>query len=44
MNIIAVREADLGKPWVKELVAAYQSEPVRAFILGKYRGVYVPAW
>ncbi|MFC0284279.1 MetQ/NlpA family ABC transporter substrate-binding protein [Camelimonas abortus] len=44
VNIIAVREADLGKPWVKELVAAYQSEPVRAFILGKYRGVYVPAW
>lgn len=31
-NIIVVRTADKDEPWVKKLVAAYNSEPVRAKI------------
>ena len=44
VNIIAVREEDKDKPWVKELVAAYHSEPVKKFILERFKGAYVPAW
>lgn len=44
VNIIAVRAADADKPWVKALVSAYQSDEVRAFILERYKGVYIPAW
>ncbi|WP_332065661.1 MetQ/NlpA family ABC transporter substrate-binding protein [Bartonella sp. CB189] len=31
-NVIVVRSSDKDKPWVKKLVAAYNSEPVRAKI------------
>ncbi|WP_336279608.1 MetQ/NlpA family ABC transporter substrate-binding protein [Bartonella sp. CB175] len=31
-NVIVVRSADKDEPWVKKLVAAYNSEPVRAKI------------
>jgi D-methionine transport system substrate-binding protein len=44
VNIIAVREADKDAPWVKQLVEAYQSEPVKQFILERFKGAYVPAW
>lgn len=44
VNIIAVRAADAGKPWVKALVGAYQSDEIRQFILARYKGVYIPAW
>ncbi|MFV3073635.1 MetQ/NlpA family ABC transporter substrate-binding protein [Niveispirillum fermenti] len=43
-NIIAVREADKDKPWVKKLVAAYHSEPVKAYIEETFKGALVPAW
>jgi D-methionine transport system substrate-binding protein len=43
-NLIAVRTADKDKPWVKPLVAAYQSPEVRAFIEEKYKGSLIPAW
>ena len=44
MNIIAVREEDKDKPWVKDLVSVYQSEPVKQFVLQRFKGAYVPAW
>ncbi len=44
VNILAVREEDKDKPWVKQLVEAYHSEPVKQFILTRFKGAYVPAW
>lgn len=44
VNIIAVRAADAGKPWVSALVGAYRSDEIRQFILERYKGVYIPAW
>lgn len=44
VNIIAVREEDREKPWVKDLVSVYQSEPVKQFVLQRFKGAYVPAW
>lgn len=43
-NIIVVRTADKDKPWVKTLVAAYQSAPVKSFIETTFKGALVPAW
>jgi D-methionine transport system substrate-binding protein len=43
-NLIAVRTEDKDKPWVKPLVASYQSPEVKAFIEEKYRGSLIPAW
>ena len=43
-NIIAIREADKGKPWVAKLVAAYHSSEVKQFIEGKFRGAVIAAW
>ncbi|TGE01124.1 MetQ/NlpA family ABC transporter substrate-binding protein [Methylobacterium nonmethylotrophicum] len=44
VNIIAVREADRDKPWVRILVEAYRSQPVKDFILARFKGAYVPTW
>ncbi|MNT55330.1 Methionine-binding lipoprotein MetQ precursor [compost metagenome] len=44
VNIIAVRAADKEAPWTRQLVAAYQSEPVRQFIQQKYQGSVIPAF
>lgn len=44
VNIIAVRDEDKDKPWVKKLVEAYQSEPVKQFIQTRFKGSYLPAW
>lgn len=44
VNIIAVREEDKDKPWVAKLVDAYHSEPVKQFILTRFKGAYLPAW
>jgi D-methionine transport system substrate-binding protein len=44
VNIVAVREADRDKPWVKAFVDAYRSEPVKQFILARFKGAYVPTW
>jgi D-methionine transport system substrate-binding protein len=43
-NIIAVRTQDKGKPWVKKLVAAYQSEDVRQFMKSEFKGAMVPSF
>lgn len=43
-NVIVVRTVDQTKPWVKKLIAAYNSGPVKAFIETTYKGAVVPAW
>jgi D-methionine transport system substrate-binding protein len=43
-NLIAVRAQDKDKPWVKKLVAAYQSEEVRQFIKTQFKGSMVPSF
>jgi D-methionine transport system substrate-binding protein len=43
-NLIAVRVQDKDKPWVKKLVAAYQSEDVRQFIKTQFKGSVVPSF
>lgn len=44
VNLLAVRAVDKDKPWVKELVAAYQSAEVKAFIADKFKGAVIAAW
>jgi D-methionine transport system substrate-binding protein len=43
-NLIAVRTQDKDKPWVKKLVAAYQSEDVRQYIKTQFKGAIVPSF
>ena len=43
-NIIVVRTQDKDKPWVKKLVAAYQSEEVRQFMKAQFKGAMVPSF
>lgn len=43
-NVIAVRIQDKDKPWVKKLVAAYQSEDVRQFMKSEFKGSMVPSF
>lgn len=43
-NLIAVRTQDKSKPWVKKLVAAYQSPEVRQFINSEFKGAVVPSF
>ncbi|WP_233862099.1 MetQ/NlpA family ABC transporter substrate-binding protein [Paraburkholderia adhaesiva] len=43
-NVIAVRAQDKDKPWVKKLVAAYQSEDVRQYIKDEFKGAMVPSF
>ena len=44
VNIIAVREEDKDKPWVKQLVDAYHSDAVKQFVETRFKGTYIPAW
>jgi D-methionine transport system substrate-binding protein len=44
VNIIAVREEDKDKPWVKQFVDAYHSDEVKQFILTRFKGAYGPSW
>ncbi len=44
VNILAVREEDKDKPWVKRLIEAYQSEPVKAFLETRFKGAYIATW
>ena len=43
-NIIAVRAQDKDKPWVKKLVAAYQSQDVRQFMSTQFKGAMMPSF
>jgi D-methionine transport system substrate-binding protein len=42
--LIAVREQDANKPWVQQLVSAYQSPEIKQFILSRYQGAIIPAF
>lgn len=44
VNLLVVRAKDQDAPWVPKLLAAYQSEPVREFIMQKFEGSVVPAF
>ena len=44
VNLLAVREADKDKPWVKGLVEAYHSAEVKAFVLAQFKGAVLPSW
>jgi D-methionine transport system substrate-binding protein len=44
VNIIAVRSEDKDKPWVKALVASYQTPEVKAFIQEKFKGAVLTSW
>jgi D-methionine transport system substrate-binding protein len=44
VNILAVREEDKDKPWVKQLVDAYHSEPVKQFVDSRFKGTYIATW
>lgn len=44
VNVIAVRIADKDKPWVKDLVDAYHSEEVKAFIATTFKGAVLTSW
>jgi D-methionine transport system substrate-binding protein len=43
-NIIAVREEDKDKPWVKQFVDAYHSDEVKAFLDKRFKGTYIATW
>lgn len=43
-NFIAVRSADAKSPWVKTLVAAYQTEATKQALAKYYKGTAIPAW
>ncbi|MDR5812251.1 MULTISPECIES: MetQ/NlpA family lipoprotein [unclassified Caballeronia] len=43
-NLIAVRAQDKDQPWVKKLVAAYQSDDVRQFLKSEFKGSMVPSF
>ena len=44
VNILAVREEDKDEPWVKQLVDAYHSEPVKDFLEKRFKGTYIVTW
>lgn len=44
VNIIVVRNGDQDQPWVKQLVEAYQSPEIKAFIEEKYEGAVLTSW
>jgi D-methionine transport system substrate-binding protein len=44
VNIIAVREEDKDKPWVKQLIDAYHSDPVKDFLENRFKGTYIATW
>jgi D-methionine transport system substrate-binding protein len=44
VNILAVREEDKDKPWVKQLIDAYHSDQVKNFIESRFKGTYIAAW
>ncbi|MBL6459200.1 MetQ/NlpA family ABC transporter substrate-binding protein [Belnapia sp. T6] len=43
-NIIAVRRSDQGASWVRRLLAAYQTNEVKAFVERTFQGAVAPAF
>jgi D-methionine transport system substrate-binding protein len=44
VNILAVREDDKDKPWVKQLIEAYHSDSVKSFLDTRFKGTYIATW
>lgn len=44
VNLIAVREADKDKAWVKSLLEAYQSPEIKAFVAERFKGSVLAGW
>lgn len=44
VNLIAVRDADKDKPWVKPFVESYQSAEVRDFVEKTFQGSVLSSW
>ena len=44
VNILVVREADKGKPWVARLVKAYHNDEIRRFIDTQFKGSVIAGW
>ena len=44
VNLIAVREQDKDKPWVKTLVESYRSPEVKKFVEEKFKGAVLTSW
>ena len=44
VNILAVREEDKDKPWVKKLIEAYHSPAAKAFLEKRFAGTYIATW
>ena len=43
-NFVAARAADAQAPRIRKLVAAYQSDEVKAFLAERFKGAILPAW
>lgn len=43
-NVIAIREEDKDKPWLKALISVLTTEEIRDFINEKYEGAVVPVF
>jgi D-methionine transport system substrate-binding protein len=44
VNLIAVREADKDKPWVKALLESYHSPEIKAFVAERFKGSVLAGW
>lgn len=44
VNLIAVRETDKDKPWVKALLEAYHGPEIKAFVAERFKGSVLAGW
>ncbi|TCR68306.1 MetQ/NlpA family ABC transporter substrate-binding protein [Bosea sp. BK604] len=44
VNLIAVREADKDKAWVKSLLEVYHSPEIKAFVADRFKGSVLAGW
>ncbi|RDJ20175.1 MetQ/NlpA family ABC transporter substrate-binding protein [Bosea caraganae] len=44
VNLIAVREADKDKAWVKSLLEVYHSPEIKAFVAERFKGSVLAGW
>jgi D-methionine transport system substrate-binding protein len=44
VNLIAVREADKDKPWVKALVETYHTPEIKTFVAERFKGSVLAGW
>ncbi|RYE80223.1 MAG: metal ABC transporter substrate-binding protein, partial [Hyphomicrobiales bacterium] len=44
VNLIAVREVDKDKPWVKALLASYHTPEIKAFVAERFKGSVLAGW